>query len=101
MEQALRFESHAFGRPYHAARVRIPARTRDTELHTHADFHEFMGVLSGRGEHLLTRGVDDLVAGNVVLVRPHDRTRSAARRRTDSSSSTSPSPARPGEASST
>jgi AraC-like DNA-binding protein/mannose-6-phosphate isomerase-like protein (cupin superfamily) len=73
VEQPLRFESHAFGRPYHAARVRIPARARDTELHTHADFHEFMGVVSGSGEHLLTRGVDDLVAGDVVLVRPHDR----------------------------
>jgi len=73
VEQALRFESHAFGRPYHAARVRIPARTRDTELHTHADFHEFMGVVSGRGEHLLTRGVGELVAGEVVLIRPQDR----------------------------
>jgi len=73
VDQALRFESHAFGRPYHAARVRIPARTRDTELHTHADFHEVMGVVSGSGEHLLTRGVEGLVAGDVVLVRPRDR----------------------------
>lgn len=30
-------------------------------------------MVSGRGEHLLTRGVGDLVAGDVVLVRPHDR----------------------------
>lgn len=73
MDQPLRFESHAFGRPYHAARVRIPARARDTELHTHEDFHELMGVVSGSGEHLLTRGVDELVAGDVVLVRPQDR----------------------------
>lgn len=73
MEQLLRFEAHAFGRPYHAARVRIPARARDTELHTHADFHEFMGVVSGRGEHLLTTGVEPLRAGDVVLVRPSDR----------------------------
>jgi len=73
VDQVLRFESHAFGRPYHAARVRIPARARDTELHTHADFHEFMGVVSGRGEHLLTTGVEQLRAGDVVLVRPSDR----------------------------
>ncbi|NIK59430.1 helix-turn-helix domain-containing protein [Kribbella shirazensis] len=73
MEQILRFEAHAFGRPYHAARVRIPVRARDTELHTHADFHEFMGVVSGSGEHLLTTGVEQLRAGDVVLVRPSDR----------------------------
>ncbi|MEU4290451.1 AraC family transcriptional regulator [Kribbella sp. NPDC026596] len=73
MGQALRFEAHAFGRPYHAARVRIPARARDTELHTHADFHEFMGVVSGSGEHLLPTGVEQLRAGDVVLVRPSDR----------------------------
>jgi AraC family cel operon transcriptional repressor len=73
MDQVLRFEAHAFGRPYHAARVRIPARARDTELHTHADFHEFMGVVSGRGEHLLTTGVEPLRAGDIVLVRPSDR----------------------------
>ncbi|WP_350275997.1 AraC family transcriptional regulator [Kribbella sp. HUAS MG21] len=73
MDQLLRFEAHAFGRPYHAARVRIPARARDTELHTHADFHEFMGVVSGSGEHLLTSGVEQLRAGDVVLVRPSDR----------------------------
>ncbi len=69
----LRFESHAFGRPYHAARVRIAARARDTELHTHADFHEFMGVVSGSGEHLLTTGAQQLRAGDVILVRPSDR----------------------------
>jgi AraC-like DNA-binding protein/mannose-6-phosphate isomerase-like protein (cupin superfamily) len=73
VSQLLRFESHAFGRPYHAARVRIPARARDTELHTHADFHEFMGVVSGAGEHLLTTGVEELRPGDVVLVRPTDR----------------------------
>ncbi|GAA2803493.1 helix-turn-helix domain-containing protein [Kribbella solani] len=73
MEQILRFEAHAFGRPYHAARVRIAARARDTELHTHADFHEFMGVVSGCGEHLLTTGVEVLRPGDVVLVRPSDR----------------------------
>jgi AraC-like DNA-binding protein/quercetin dioxygenase-like cupin family protein len=69
----LRFESHALGRPYHAARVRIAARARDTELHTHADFHEFVGVVSGSGEHLLTTGTQQLRAGDVILVRPSDR----------------------------
>jgi AraC-like DNA-binding protein/mannose-6-phosphate isomerase-like protein (cupin superfamily) len=73
VDQVLRFESHAFGRPYHAARVRIPARARDTELHTHADFHEFMGIVSGRGEHLLTTGVERLHPGDVILIRPSDR----------------------------
>ncbi|GAA0585500.1 AraC family transcriptional regulator [Kribbella sandramycini] len=73
MIQLLRFESHALGRPYHAARVRIPARSGDTELHTHADFHEFMGVVSGTGEHLLSTGSESLVRGDVVLVRPADQ----------------------------
>jgi len=63
----------AFGRPYHAARLRIPARARDTELHTHADFHEFRGIVSGTGEHLLTRGTQELRPRDVVLVRPSDR----------------------------
>ncbi|GAB2642066.1 helix-turn-helix transcriptional regulator [Kribbella swartbergensis] len=53
--------------------MRIPARARDTELHTHADFHEFMGVVSGGGEHLLTTGTQQLRPGDVVLVRPSDR----------------------------
>jgi AraC-like DNA-binding protein/mannose-6-phosphate isomerase-like protein (cupin superfamily) len=73
VDHELRFESHAFGRPYHAALVRIPARARDTELHTHADFHEYMGIVSGRGEHLLSVGPQPLEPGDVVLVRPHDR----------------------------
>lgn len=73
MPQALRFERWALGRPYHAARVRFGARARDSELHTHADFHELMGVVSGRGEHLLPTGTQPLAAGDVVLVRPHDR----------------------------
>ena len=73
MSQVLRFEWSALGRPYHAARIRFAARARDSELHTHADFHEFMGVLSGRGEHLLETGTLPLDAGDVVLVRPRDR----------------------------
>ncbi|WP_432950526.1 AraC family transcriptional regulator [Kribbella sp. CA-253562] len=73
MSQVLRFEWSALGRPYHAARVRFAARARDSELHTHADFHELMGVVSGDGEHLLSTGTLPLDAGDVVLVRPRDR----------------------------
>jgi AraC-like DNA-binding protein/mannose-6-phosphate isomerase-like protein (cupin superfamily) len=73
VSQVLRFEWSALGRPFHAARIRFAARARDSELHTHADFHEFMGVLSGRGEHLLESGTLPLDAGDVVLVRPRDR----------------------------
>jgi AraC-like DNA-binding protein/mannose-6-phosphate isomerase-like protein (cupin superfamily) len=73
MDQVLRFEWSALGRPYHAARVRFAALARDSELHTHADFHEFMGVLAGAGEHLLESGTLPLVAGDVVLIRPRDR----------------------------
>jgi AraC-like DNA-binding protein/mannose-6-phosphate isomerase-like protein (cupin superfamily) len=69
----LRFEWSALGRPYHAARVRFAPRARDSELHTHADFHELMGVLAGTGEHLLETGTSALAAGDVVLVRPRDR----------------------------
>jgi AraC-like DNA-binding protein/mannose-6-phosphate isomerase-like protein (cupin superfamily) len=72
VSQVLRFEAHAFGRPFHAARVRIAARARDSELHTHADFHEIMGVVAGQGEHLLETGTQPLQAGDVVLVRPRD-----------------------------
>ncbi|WBQ02142.1 helix-turn-helix transcriptional regulator [Kribbella sp. CA-293567] len=73
MNQVLRFEWSAWGRPYHAARIRFAPRARDSELHTHADFHELMGVLTGSGEHLLETGTSPLVAGDVVLVRPRDR----------------------------
>lgn len=73
MSQVLRFEWSALGRPYHAARVRFAARSRDSELHTHADFHEFMGVVSGQGEHLLSTGTLPLTGGDVVLVRPRDQ----------------------------
>ena len=73
MSQVLRFERWALGRPYHAARVRFAPRARDSELHAHADFHEFMGVLAGSGEHLLETGTLPLAAGDVVLVRPRDR----------------------------
>jgi AraC family cel operon transcriptional repressor len=53
--------------------VRIPTRSGDTSLHTHADFHEFMGIVSGAGEHLLTTGSHPLRPGDVVLVRSQDQ----------------------------
>ncbi|MFC0622870.1 helix-turn-helix transcriptional regulator [Kribbella deserti] len=73
MSQLLRFELSALGRPYHAARVRFGPRSRDSDLHGHADFHELMGVVAGSGEHLLDTGTEPLAAGDVVLVRPRDR----------------------------
>lgn len=73
MARVLRFELHAFGRPYHAARVRLGPRTAESDLHQHADFYELMGVVAGRGLHLLDVGSRLLQAGDVVLVRPHDR----------------------------
>jgi AraC-like DNA-binding protein/mannose-6-phosphate isomerase-like protein (cupin superfamily) len=73
VSQLLRFELWALGRPYHAARVRFAPRARDSELHGHADFHELMGVVAGRGEHLLDTGSLPLESGDVVLVRPRDR----------------------------
>jgi AraC-like DNA-binding protein/mannose-6-phosphate isomerase-like protein (cupin superfamily) len=73
VSQVLRFASWALGRPYHAARVLLTPRTRPSEPHTHADFHEFMGVIRGRGEHLLDTGTVPLEPGDVVLVRPRDQ----------------------------
>jgi AraC-like DNA-binding protein/mannose-6-phosphate isomerase-like protein (cupin superfamily) len=73
VSQILRFALWALGRPYHAARVSFAARTPVSELHAHADFYEFMGVVSGRGEHLLPTGSQPLEAGDVVLVRPRDQ----------------------------
>jgi AraC-like DNA-binding protein/mannose-6-phosphate isomerase-like protein (cupin superfamily) len=73
VNQVLRFASTALGRPYHAARILLAPRTPHSELHTHADFHELMGVTCGRGEHLLETGTIPLAAGDVVLIRPRDR----------------------------
>jgi AraC-like DNA-binding protein/mannose-6-phosphate isomerase-like protein (cupin superfamily) len=69
----LRFELHALGRPYHAARVRLGPREGDSAPHGHADFHELMAIESGRGDHLLPGGRVPLEPGQVVLVRPRDR----------------------------
>jgi AraC-like DNA-binding protein/mannose-6-phosphate isomerase-like protein (cupin superfamily) len=71
--QLLRFADHALGRPYHAALVGQPSRGAASELHGHADYFEFMGVLEGSGLHLLPDGTQRLRAGDVVLARPGDR----------------------------
>jgi AraC family cel operon transcriptional repressor len=71
--QLLRFADHALGRPYHAALVGQSARVAPTEPHDHADYFEFMGVLEGSGQQLLSEGVQQLRAGDVVLMGPGDR----------------------------
>ncbi|HEY8455076.1 MAG TPA: AraC family transcriptional regulator [Actinopolymorphaceae bacterium] len=71
--KALRFANHALGRPYHAAHIRIGAREGGTDLHTHADFYELMGIVGGRGEHRLATGTQPLRFGDMILVRPGDQ----------------------------
>ncbi|MEU4394962.1 helix-turn-helix domain-containing protein [Kribbella sp. NPDC023855] len=79
MVLTLRFELEAFGRPFNAARVWYGPDPHDSVRHTHQDFYELMGVLSGSGEHLLTSGSVPLDPGDVVLVRPTDEHAMAGR----------------------
>lgn len=72
-ETTLRFAQEASGRPYHAALVTKPASAGITAAHGHADYFEFMAVVAGQGNHVLPVGVQELRAGDVVLVRPEDR----------------------------
>jgi AraC-like DNA-binding protein/mannose-6-phosphate isomerase-like protein (cupin superfamily) len=69
----IRFESTALGRPYHVGRHYLGPRSQESEVHGHADFHELMCVVSGRGEHLLETRSVPLEHGDAVLVRPRDR----------------------------
>ncbi|AXK35004.1 AraC family transcriptional regulator [Streptomyces armeniacus] len=71
--ELLQFADHAPGRPYHAAFVVQPFRSQASEPHGHADFFEFMAVVSGHGRHLLPDCSQELRAGDVALARPHDR----------------------------
>ncbi|MGW5363078.1 helix-turn-helix domain-containing protein [Actinopolymorpha pittospori] len=71
--EPLRFESHALGRTFHAAHVRLGPRSGGSDLHGHADFYELMGVVDGCGEHHAGSGSHPLEPGDVVLVRPRDR----------------------------
>jgi AraC-like DNA-binding protein len=72
-DRQLRFAEEAFGRPYHAALVSKPAAGGVSALHGHADFFEFMAVVSGGGRQLLPDGTQELGVSDVVLVRPQDR----------------------------
>lgn len=59
--------------PCHVALVPIAASGSAPLVHDHADFHELFYVTAGRGRHE-TGGVTQYVsAGDLVLVRPHDR----------------------------
>ncbi|WP_051939576.1 helix-turn-helix transcriptional regulator [Phaeacidiphilus oryzae] len=69
----LRIADQAQGGPYHAALVGRSARAAAPEIHGHADYFEFVGVLRGTGVQLLSHGVQRLRAGDVVLVGPGDR----------------------------
>jgi AraC-like DNA-binding protein/mannose-6-phosphate isomerase-like protein (cupin superfamily) len=69
----LRFEAVADGRPYHAALVPVSESSSGRSLlHAHADFHEIVYVISGRGWQQVSGKRQDLRAGDLVLVRPQD-----------------------------
>ncbi|WP_212732716.1 helix-turn-helix transcriptional regulator [Streptomyces oceani] len=70
-DDLLQFADHAPGLPYHAALVMQSSRI--SEQHGHADFFEFMALISGSGRQLSPDGEQRLAAGDVVLVRPRDR----------------------------
>lgn len=86
MPTVLRWVEFAAGLPYHAALVPVTGSRRDRpEPHTHADFHELVFVTAGEGRQVIRGGAwgageieMPLRAGDVVLVRPHDRHEFAA-----------------------
>ncbi|MFG1708945.1 AraC family transcriptional regulator [Nonomuraea sp. M3C6] len=74
MPTVLRWVDFAAGLPYHAALVPVTGSRRDRpEPHSHADFHEFVFVTAGAGVQRVGETEMPLRAGDVVLVRPHDR----------------------------
>ncbi|MBT2231391.1 AraC family transcriptional regulator [Nonomuraea sp. NEAU-A123] len=74
MPTVLRWVDFAYGLPYHAALVPVSGSRRDRpEPHSHADFHEFVFVTAGAGVQRVGEAEQPLRAGDVVLVRPHDR----------------------------
>ncbi|MEU7740776.1 AraC family transcriptional regulator [Nonomuraea sp. NPDC049158] len=74
MPTVLRWVEFAYGLPYHAALVPVSGGRRDRpEPHSHADFHEFVFVTAGAGAQRVGEAEMPLRAGDVVLVRPHDR----------------------------
>ncbi len=68
----LRYADFAAGRPYHAALVPISESDRRVRPHSHADFHELVYVVHGRGWQQLTGARQPLSDGDLVLVRPRD-----------------------------
>lgn len=74
MSTVLRWVEFAAGLPYHAALVPVSGGRRDRpEPHSHADFHELVFVTAGAGAQRVGEAEQPLSAGDVVLVRPHDR----------------------------
>ncbi|MBN6051673.1 helix-turn-helix domain-containing protein, partial [Nonomuraea sp. RK-328] len=74
MPTILRWVEFAVGLPYHAALVPVTGGRRDRpEPHSHADFHELVFVTAGAGVQRVGESEMPLRAGDVVLVRPHDR----------------------------
>ncbi|MEV0148237.1 MULTISPECIES: AraC family transcriptional regulator [unclassified Nonomuraea] len=74
MSTILRWVEFAVGLPYHAALVPVTGGRRDRpEPHSHADFHELVFVTAGAGVQRVGDSEMPLRAGDVVLVRPHDR----------------------------
>ncbi|MEV4111195.1 AraC family transcriptional regulator [Nonomuraea sp. NPDC049695] len=74
MPTVLRWAEFAAGLPYHAALVPVRGSRRDRpEPHSHADFHELVFVTAGTGAQRVGEAELPLRAGDVVLVRPHDR----------------------------
>jgi AraC family cel operon transcriptional repressor len=76
----LRFQTVADGRPYHAALVPVSESSGRSLLHAHADFHEIVYVVSGRGWQQTGGKRQDLRAGDLSLVRPQDAHAFGARR---------------------
>ncbi len=72
MTTTLHWRDFGAGRPFHAAFVPIEQRQQLSE-HSHADFHELVYVVDGHGVHRVGGTVQPLEAGDLALVRAHDR----------------------------
>jgi AraC family transcriptional regulator, dual regulator of chb operon len=70
--RCLRFADVAGRAPYHAALVPIGDPGSRGLLHSHADFHELVFVVAGRGWQQVAGQRQHLARGDLVLVRPHD-----------------------------
>ncbi len=70
--RCLRFADVTGGAPYHAALVPIGDSAARLAPHSHADFHELVCVVRGRGWQHVAGQRQDLAEGDLVLVRPQD-----------------------------